>query len=253
MAPKTHGTKAAIEDLLAFVDADGQDPEPVMKRLASKSPGGQAAMKRPASSVMLRPAAATTFAITPAEDAEETTRNRMKGYYFNELLKKGDIPEHLEEAFKSAKRKTKTELVNKCMKPGANTTFGLNPEAPMMQETKTKFEKRFFTDTSIGLPRTLAAAKFFNKDMKSLDQAVLNGEMKEVEVDGAKFYSWREIRVGRESGASSSTTIQKTTGIEDRTYAELSGLLDGLGWQFNFNKKEEKAPSDQQPSFFHRP
>jgi hypothetical protein len=58
------------------------------------------------------------------------------------------------------------------------------------------------------------------------------------------YYSWREIRVGRESGAASSSSVLSKQNITDDTFKKLTGMLNSLEWNFAYTKKDQQAHSD---------
>lgn len=155
------------------------------------------------------------------------------------------MPQSVQEVFATAKnegnRKLCTKIVNESMKPGpGGKGFVVDEGAPIFAEVRSKWEKRFASSTDIGVPRSIAAGKCGGEG--ALDQAIARGEVQETEgEDGRLYYSWREIRVGKETGVATRREVSETKRISDHTHKEICQLLDGLGWSFKYTPKEQKA------------
>ena len=97
----------------------------------------------------------------------------------------------------------------------------------------------FWRDENKANPRALAEIKF--KGKQNLEDAVRAGEVKEVIDDGQKFYSWRTITVGKGGKTESRRDISKSGKIDEATYAKIIGLLQNVGWSFNYTLKDQQV------------
>ena len=103
----------------------------------------------------------------------------------------------------------------------------------------TKTEANYWSDESTGVPRGLAENQWGGA--AKLLEAVRDGDVKETQDNGQKFYSWRQITVGKSGKVEGSQQIRKSGAIEDSSYARLYDLIGKVGWSFTYTKAEQVA------------
>ena len=110
---------------------------------------------------------------------------------------------------------------------------------PVYEELRVKFQRRFKTETDIGIPKTLAEAKFGGA--AALQRAVEAGEVRQFEREGLRYYAWTELMVGEGERVTNEKKLKRGNGVDDESYASLCDKLDSLGWRFDFSPAEQKA------------
>ena len=202
-----------------------------LDELKSLIAGASDDKQRAASStmVMRRPSAA-------ADDDDPEVRDRMKQYHFQQQLRCRTLdPDILQlwEKIKGTLRKAETAFINGVMsKDPRSSKFKADKTSPAYIEMKTKTEANYWSDESTGVPRGLAENQWGGA--AKLLEAIRDGDVKETEDNGQKFYSWRQITVGKSGKVEGSQQIRKSGTIDDSNYARLYDLIGKVGWSFTY-------------------
>jgi hypothetical protein len=236
---KTKGSvhKESVANIRSFLEEQGSHHGSAAS--STDLPPQSVALKRPAAAgakagALKRPAAA-------ASGLDEMSRDRMKQYYF--LKEFEALPSHVqklwEEAKSAGKRDDMTKIVNNSMK-ALPKGYGIDHTAPIFDEMRSKFEKRFFEQAEHGVTRSVAAVTVGGEDKLRL--AIESGEVLAITGDdGDTYYKFRSLRIVRQTGVNGSQTVSRGKNIDTPTYSKLCEALDSLDWHFSFNKKDAKA------------
>ena len=221
----------------------GEEEEEENEEQEEPQPPPARVLKRPAG--MKRPAA-------DEEDNPEDTqcgndaRHRMKHYYFEEAKKSGGLSEQVMEAWEKAKgnRKQETAIVNSVMVPGTKGKRGQkfvpDPHAPAFQEILVKYSRLWYSEKEKAVPKAIMVAKLGGQ--KYFDDALLAGDIKEVQGQGGKpYYAYSSIELTKETGKESRHAVKSGLDLDDESYKQLSDNIKSLDFSFAYTPAQQKA------------
>ena len=193
------------------------------------------ATRRPAN-VLRRPAAA------PQNDDEGgERRDRMKHYYFEQGLKRGELSDEVKKAWEGAKgnRKQETELINSVMvKKGGR--FVADPYAPGFMEVMSRYEKHWFAKEQKAYPKAVIIGKLGSK--RALDEALEDGDVKEVHDEGGRtLYAFCTMKVTEERGKQRHSSTSNGAALDDISLKKVTDQLMNVSFSFNFSPAEQRA------------
>ena len=193
---KLTGHKARIVALTIFL-ADVHQDEFQGEATSDQPPKKRKGMKRPA-------AASSTGDGPEDEDtcSQDTGRNRMKQYYMLQCV--DQLPEEARKLFEEARRcghrREQTKMINGIMKKkGSGQGYEIDFSAPIFEELRTKFERKYASERDKGMTREQMEALLGGAE--KFEVAVARGAVKRTEGrDGAEYWVIRQLEAGTETG-----------------------------------------------------
>jgi hypothetical protein len=108
--------------------------------------------------------------------------------------------------------------------------YSVDDANPFFEECKTKADLKWSGEKSKGVLRSIAEVAHGGAD--KLDEAVRRQEVKVVDDNGQKFYSWRELQTGKRTQITALKTIGRKNAIDQNQFDKISSVLESMGWEF---------------------
>lgn len=147
-----------------------------------------------------------------------------------------------EEAKMSGNRKEQTRIVNSIMKKNKNGVYAVDLSAPIFEELRVKYERKYASERNRGVCKSIALKKVGGAGQ--LAEAIEEGD---VEVskgdDGRTYYVFRELETGKETGSHCKRGTSSKHVLTDEAASKMNDMLDSLDWKFAYTPKEQKISS----------
>ena len=116
-------------------------------------------------------------------------RDKGKAEKFAAMMRSKSLPEHI--AFlhnegareKTSPREFRTAIINQLFTRKVNGRYSLNDTAPLFQEARRVYEKKFNVDKQIALPKLVLRGMHSGNSESAFQEALAAGEIQAVESD----------------------------------------------------------------------
>ena len=178
-------------------------------------------------------------------EADSTTRDKGKGEKFAAMMKANMLPNHVQHLYnevaktKSSPRDFRTQIINSLFDRKPNGRFELRDDKPLFEEAKEIYDRKYSKDRAVAYPRAVMKGLYFQNSESAFMEALESGDIQEVEDPSnpdnpVKFYAYRKLETGKESGSVHSSKLKKQRRANPQQAELMSEMMTSLGWTFNY-------------------
>ena len=111
----------------------------------------------------------------------------------------------------------------------------------MFEEHKMLYQRKYGKDEMKALPKTVLKGMYFQNNETAFQEALQHGEVELTTEGGKEFYTFRQIKVGKQKGMEHVQRLSSKAKVTDDDYKIMASALDNLNWTFEITKKEERG------------
>ena len=219
-------------------------------------------LKRPASSLSLRPAASSIndtisklqrgFSETDLDkgsehsEEENDKRDKTKGQKYQKM--KSELPEHVIDLIEkqsqkaSSPRQFKTQIINKLFNRNPDGRSELNLDDDVFSEHRKIYTKRFSKEKETAYPESILRGLYFGNSQDALDRAKQAGEVVAVEgSNGKTLWAFESLSRRVENAKVEEQRLASSKKVSKEQAKMLAQCFAEAGWSWSYSEGDVQS------------